>query len=158
MNDVIDRQWMNLARQVAKQSDDFDKHVGCCVVMPNGKSWIPGVNRLPMGIEHQTERVNKPGKYDWIEHAERNAIYAAARHGFKLMGATMYIPWFPCIECARAIIQAGITTLVCVEPDLTHHKWGRSHELATEMLAENPDITVRYFEESRSEQILREAG
>lgn len=62
------------------------------------------------------ERWNKrPEKYRWVEHAERNAIYQAARHGFSTVGATMYFntTGLPCSDCTRAVIQAGVTELVC---------------------------------------------
>ena len=62
-------------------------------------------------MEVTVDNSHRPEKYDWIEHAERNAIYAAAREGRKLMGATMYLNKFPCVECARAIAQTGITEL-----------------------------------------------
>lgn len=72
------------------------------------------------------KRWSRPEKYNWVEHAERNAIYAAAREGVRLDGATMYITAedaktgamrrsFPCNDCARAIIQVGIKTVVWPE-------------------------------------------
>jgi len=58
----------------------------------------------------------RPAKYRWTEHAERNAIFSAARMGVSIVGATMYLPWFPCAECARAIVQSGIGALVAYQP------------------------------------------
>lgn len=57
------------------------------------------------------ERWERPQKYDWVEHAERNAIYNAARMGIPLKGCTAYITLAPCAACSRALIQAGITTV-----------------------------------------------
>jgi dCMP deaminase len=47
-----------------------------------------------------------------VEHAERAAIYQAARYGMKTHDATMYCPWFACSDCARAIVAAGIKRVV----------------------------------------------
>ena len=60
------------------------------------------------------ERWERPEKYEWIEHAERNAVYNAARVGVSLNGCTAYLNWEPrpCIPCARAFIQAGISEVV----------------------------------------------
>jgi dCMP deaminase len=51
----------------------------------------------------------------WIEHAERNAIYNAARAGTGLEGCTLYAGLTPCMDCARAIVQAGIVEVVLDE-------------------------------------------
>ena len=72
----------------------------------------------------------------WTEHAERNAIYNAARLGISLAGCTCYVNWFPCIDCARAIIQAGIVRLVGLEPDRTDVKWGADFEFAINLFEE----------------------
>lgn len=70
-------------------------------------------NRLPPGVIKTDERIlQRPMKYAFIEHAERIAIYKAARDGFPLAGATMFCPWFACADCARAIVCSGITTVV----------------------------------------------
>jgi dCMP deaminase len=50
----------------------------------------------------------RPTKYLWIEHAERNAICNAARAGTATEGCTLYVELMPCMDCARAIVQAGI--------------------------------------------------
>lgn len=65
--------------------------------------------------EVDPERWHKrPEKYQWVEHAERNAIYNAAREGITLKGSTAYLNWepVPCSDCARALIQAGIVEIV----------------------------------------------
>jgi deoxycytidylate deaminase len=52
-----------------------------------------------------------------IEHAERTAIYSATRRNASLMNTTAYIPWFPCVDCARALAEVGVIRLVCEEPN-----------------------------------------
>jgi dCMP deaminase len=56
----------------------------------------------------------------------------------------MYVPWFPCVECAKAIIQSGISELVCYEPDFSEPKWGMEFRVVQEMFGE-ADLMVRYM-------------
>lgn len=71
-----------------------------------------GANHFPRGVKETGDRWERPIKYSYVEHAERNAIFKAARLGLPTEGATMYVPWFACADCARAIIQAGIVEVV----------------------------------------------
>jgi dCMP deaminase len=72
-----------------------------------------GYNSLPRGIRDDVpERLERPTKYLWMEHAERNAIYNAARCGTPLEGCTLYVEIMPCMDCARAIVQAGIREVI----------------------------------------------
>lgn len=71
-----------------------------------------GSNHFPFGVKESPERWERPAKYAWVEHAERNSIFAAARQGTSTKGLIMYCPWFACTDCARAIIQAGIRKVI----------------------------------------------
>jgi dCMP deaminase len=147
MNQVWDERFMAVARDVASWSKDRSTKVGCVVVSPLRDIKATGYNGFPRGIDDQVEeRHERPAKYQWTEHAERNAIYAAARLGTSLDGCTMYVPWFPCVDCARAIIQAGIAELVAIEPDSNDPKWGADFKLARQMLLES-SVELRYVKE-----------
>lgn len=100
---------------------------------------ILGSNQFPEGISSKPERLERPLKYSYIEHAERNAIYNAARMGVSLEGATMYGPWIACVDCARAIINSGITTVVAHEAIMlkTPERWEESITIALAMLKES---------------------
>ena len=96
------------------QEYSADQHTQTGVVIVRKKKIIArGANHAPRDVILTPERNERPLKYSFIEHAERNAIYEAARQGVKIKGSTLYSPWFPCAECARAIIQSGIEELVC---------------------------------------------
>lgn len=85
-------------------------------------------------------------KYIWIEHAERNAIYQAARLGLCTDGCTLAVELVPCIECARAIIQAGIAQVVVNQQRCTEYlgtKYSEEHSVALAMLAE-AGVPVRF--------------
>jgi dCMP deaminase len=101
----------NLITSVEKTSDDMHTQVGCVITAKDGHILSMGANKFTSGVTATAENVERPEKYDWIEHAERNAIYSAAKNGIRLEDSTMYLPGFPCVECSRAIAQSGISTL-----------------------------------------------
>lgn len=70
------------------------------------------------------ERIGRPACYQFTEHAERAAIYQAARTGTKLAGSTVYLTWYPCADCARALVAVGVDRLVAVEPDWKETMYG----------------------------------
>ncbi len=96
-----------------------------------------GCNDFPRGIAGAEERHARPAKYAWTEHAERSAVYQAARNGIVLQSCTAYCTWYPCADCARALIQCGCTALFCGrKPDFNDPKWGADFLVVEEMLAE----------------------
>jgi dCMP deaminase len=98
------------------RSKDEHTHVGSVIVDADNVLVSTGYNSLPRGIEAESDdkRLSRENgeKYYWIEHAERNAIYNTARRGTVLKNCKIYIPWMPCTDCARAIIQTGISEVI----------------------------------------------
>lgn len=108
-----DAYYLNLCRNVAMRSKDPNTQIGCVIVGPAHEIRSTGYNSFPRGIRDDVpERRQRPAKYLWMEHAERNAIYNAARAGTSTEGCTIYIDIMPCMDCARAIVQAGIREVV----------------------------------------------
>jgi dCMP deaminase len=104
-----DEYFFGLVDVIKQKSKDPDTKVGCIIVGKDHEIRTTGFNGFARGVdEHQQERWVRPEKYFWVEHAERNAIYNAVRCGVSLEGCTAYIEIFPCIECAKALIQSGI--------------------------------------------------
>lgn len=140
-----DRRFMGLARHVGGWSKDRSRQVGCVVVGEDNIVRAIGFNGFPRGLNDEVAvRHQRPAKYLWTEHAERNAIYAAARLGTSLAGTKMYVPWFPCVDCARAIVQAGIIELIAIKPDMNDPQWGEGFAVSIEMLTE-AGVRVRYL-------------
>jgi dCMP deaminase len=132
-----DRRFLELAAHIGSWSKDRSAKTGCVVVGPDRLLRSVGFNGFVRGVDDDVaSRHERPAKYSWTEHAERNAIYNAARVGVSLAGATCYVNWFPCIDCARAVVQAGIIRLVGLEPDRTDTKWGAEFAFALDMFAE----------------------
>lgn len=127
--------YMQLCDTVASWSEDDRKKVGSCLVRENRVLSI-GFNGLPTGVKLTPERLaNTPIKLQFFEHAERNALYTAARNGINISGATLYCNFFPCTDCTRGIIQSGITTVVASKMK-EDSKWYPSMLLSLEMLEE----------------------
>lgn len=102
---------MGIATAISELSKDQSTKVGALVVDEKKGPLTWGYNGFPMGIDDaKAERHERPAKYKWTEHAERNAIYMAARSGIRLAGGHIYVTkLIVCTDCARAIIQSGIT-------------------------------------------------
>lgn len=150
-----DKRFMGLASHVASWSKDRSTKVGVVIVGPSNEVRSLGFNGFPRGCDDEVEeRHKRPAKYFWTEHAERNAIYNAARVGIPIEGCRIYIPWFPCIDCARAIIQSGIKDIYCSQPDFRDQQWGKSFCLALEMLKEC-GVSINYCVDGNNIEPIR---
>jgi len=107
-----DKRFMNLAHEIANWSEDKATQVGCLIVNKDQQILTTGFNGFPRGIRNTDDRMIRPVKYQWVEHAERNAIFQAASLGISIKGSTLYSTLFPCTDCARAIIQSGIKEVI----------------------------------------------
>ena len=111
-----DEYFMGVAYLSSMRSKDPNTQVGACIVSPKNKILSMGYNGLPIGCsddEFPWNRVEKDpvlNKYFYTTHSELNAILNY--RGVSLEGSKMYVTLFPCNECAKAIIQAGITKIV----------------------------------------------
>lgn len=130
--------WLRLACKEAAGSHDPHTQ-NAAIVVPLTAAYVAiGVNKVPSGIQATPSRLERPTKYRYIEHAERAAIYRAARVGTPTSGATLYCPWYACTDCARAIICAGIAEVVGhVKPRAaTPERWTAEIVQAEAMLRE----------------------
>ena len=108
-----DEYYLDICKAVATRSKDPNTQIGCVIVGPAHEIRSTGYNSFPRGIRDDVpERLERPNKYLWIEHAERNAICNAARAGTATAGCTLYVEIMPCMDCARAAVQAGIAHIV----------------------------------------------
>ena len=139
--------FMEMVNLVAKRSKDPNTQIGAVIVGPNNEVRSTGYNSFPRGIRDDVpERLVRPEKYVWIEHAERNAIYNAARVGTPLEGCTIFQQVLPCMDCARAIIQSGICRVVISKEKQAVYasapRWAEDFRRVVKMFAEtgtNPE-------------------
>ena len=121
-----DEYFLNICKAVSLRSHDEDTKVGCVIVDERHRIVSTGYNGFPCGvnddelpvnridtIEIKTEKgVEKVTKYDVITHGEANAIASSKS---SLVGCTLYVNLFPCNDCAKLIITAGINRVVYKE-------------------------------------------
>lgn len=111
-----DEYFMGVAFLAAGRSKDPNTQVGACIVSGSNKILSIGYNGMPTGCSDDDfpwEKGEKDpyfGKYLYTTHGELNAILNY--RGGSLEGAKIYVTLFPCNECAKAIIQSGIKTVI----------------------------------------------
>ncbi len=110
-----DEYFMGVAKLSGMRSKDPSTQVGACIVSPQNKILSMGYNGFPMGCSDEDfpwAREGDPAqtKYFYVAHSELNAILNY--RGTGLDGSKIYVSLFPCNECAKAIIQAGIRTVI----------------------------------------------
>lgn len=140
-----DEYFIKLAELISQKSKDPSAQVGCVIVGPDNEIRSTGFNGFPRGVHEKdyshyngfnampafseikaSLRWERPAKYEWVEHAERNAVYNAARTGVALKGCRAYLNWVPtpCIDCTRAFIQVGIVEVIGPDrPFTTNNDW-----------------------------------
>lgn len=105
-----DEYFLNIAEAVASRSHDADTQVGCVIVSPQNRLISAGYNGFPPGCADHELPNSRPDKYPYMIHAEANAVANAERG---LQGATCYCLISPCNDCAKLLLAAGITRVVC---------------------------------------------
>ena len=111
-----DEYFMGIAMLTAKRSKDPSTQVGACIVSKDNIIISTGYNGMPKGCsddEFPWERAGEQEdmtKYPYVVHAELNAILNA--NGRDLRGSRIYVALFPCNECAKAIIQSGVSEVL----------------------------------------------
>lgn len=111
-----DEYFMGVSKLSGLRSKDPHTQVGACIVSQDNKILSMGYNGFPMGCSDELFPWAREGvseletKYAFVTHSELNAILNY--RGGTLEGTKLYVSLFPCNECAKAIIQAGIKTIV----------------------------------------------
>ena len=142
----------NLTHQIKLKSKDERTKIGAIIVGKDKEIVSTGYNSFPRGIDDdKSERQERPEKYYWFEHGERNAIYNAARIGVSTKGCTMYLSCgIPCADCARGIINAGIVRIFCERGEgAKGKKWDESAERSWEMFNE-AGVKVCFYDDMSS--------
>jgi len=145
MNDKLGK-YLQLAQfQASLFSKDPNTKVACILLDPESYSiHATGFNGLPRSCKELPERLERPLKYTWTVHAEANAICNAARSGACIKGSTAVVTLYPCVECAKMLIQSGIKTIVAPTPDYELPKWGEQFKISSEMFSEAAIDTVLF--------------
>ncbi len=148
---------MQLAYQEAEKSRNPSTQNGAVIVDEKENVLVAVGNTLtPDGVYETPDRSIKPLRHKFSVHAERNAIFKAAKMGIKTEGLTMVCPWSPCGDCAQAIIQSGIKRLVAHKQALEKNgSWTDEVELGFIMLKEARVEVIIYDGKINGVKILR---
>jgi dCMP deaminase len=141
-----DQHWLEQCEKRSLMSHDQRTKIGCVIVGPENEERSSGSNQFPSDAARSKAGSGPNAKYQWIEHAERNAIYAAAMRGTRIQGCTLYTSLPPCIDCAKAMIQAGIIQVVISQARTREYTGTHYREEfdAAKALLEVSRIHVRY--------------
>lgn len=143
-----DSLFMNMVYLVAAKSKDRSTHVGAVIVGPDHEVRSVGYNSFPRGINDDVEaRQERPEKYFWFAHAERNAVYNAARVGTPTYGCTLYTNGIPCNDCAFAVINAGLSrVIVDAHWDKNNYAQWLEHAERTRVMFLEAGIDLRFWD------------
>ncbi len=145
-----DEYFMGLALLSAERSKDPNSQVGACVVDEDKYIVSVGYNGFPRGVEDDDLPWDREGgfletKYAYVCHAEVNAIVNAK--GRSMKGCSIYVALFPCNECAKIIIQSGITEVVYADDKYD----GTDSNVAAKKLFELAGVRLRKYERTGRE-------
>lgn len=132
---------------VASKSKDPKTKIGALIVKDK-RIISTGYNGIPIGVNDDNKnRHQRPEKYKWYEHGERNALYAAAKYGIDTNDATLYTNALPCADCARGIIQSGIKNVYIHQQfndlcNATQREQWKGHDNVTFMMLNEADVNV----------------
>jgi dCMP deaminase len=137
-----DEYFMGIALLSAQRSKDPSTQVGACIVNKRNKIVGAGYNGLPAGCNDDEFPWHREGdiletKYPYVCHAELNAILNNI--GIDLHGCRLYTTLFPCNECAKAIVQSGITEVVYLSDKYA----GSNEHIASRKMLDSAAINCR---------------
>jgi deoxycytidylate deaminase len=125
---------------LAQKSDDPRTKIAGAIQLLGDHWYFAYNNSIIFGVDLSTEE-----KYTYIEHVERQLIYNCAKVGASTQGATMYLLFEPCVECARAIALSGVSKIVVCDAVRQHvpERWKESLQKAKEILKQR-GVKIEY--------------
>lgn len=147
-----DEYFMGVAILSAKRSKDPGTQVGACIVTPDKRIVGVGYNGLPAGCSDDEFPWDRDGdflnsKYAYVCHAELNAILNSTKN---LKGCTIYVDLFPCNECAKSIIQSGISEIVYLSDKYNN----TDSNIASKKLLNAANVKLRQLDPKFDELVL----
>lgn len=137
-----------IAEAISTLSKDPSTKVGAVIIDNDSNILSTGFNGFPRGVNDTEIRYkNRDVKLKYVAHAEANAIAQAARVGAKLLGSSLIVTaLYPCSNCTKLIIQAGIKTIYVpiMNPWSTNIHWHEERVLSKEMFYEAGIEIIEY--------------
>lgn len=142
------RMFRLVQNEIKEWSKDRKSKMGAVLITPDRIPLSWGYNGFPRKVNDDVdERHERPAKYKYTEHAERNVIYNCARKGIKTEGAYIFTAFAPCSDCARGIINSGIVKVFIPKNAKIDNasKWAEDWKYAKEMLDE-AEVEIHYVD------------
>lgn len=148
---IVKSSWIHYFFEMAdvcrSKSKDPNTQVSAIITSTDNEIISMGYNGFPSGFsgDHNCSLWEKPNKYDYVVHAEQNALSFCAKMGHKSVGARIYItPLDPCFNCTKSIIQSGISDVFVKlkESSLNRNDYKDNHEKIVKLLNE---CKINYF-------------
>ncbi len=149
-----DQYFMGLCILSGERSKDPNSQVGACIVDENNRIVSLGYNGAPMGYDDDKDMTwEREGsflntKYAYVCHSELNAILNANK---SVRGCKLYVTLFPCNECAKAIIQSGITEVIY----LSDKYKDTEGNIASRKMLDACGVKYRKYEEKGKELVIK---
>ncbi len=149
-----DEYFMGVALLAAARSKDPSTQVGACIVDEENRIVSTGYNGFPYGCSDDEYPWAREGetmqdtKYAYVVHAELNAILNA--RGRNVAGTRIYVALFPCNECAKAIIQAGVREVVYLSDKYAN----TPGTLISKRMLRSAGVTLRQLVPQKDELLL----
>ncbi|MDO4891563.1 MAG: dCMP deaminase family protein [Coriobacteriaceae bacterium] len=151
-SDVIswDEFFMRVAIAASMRSKDPNTQVGACIAGRDNRILSVGYNGTPMGLdddEFPWDVSDDPllDKHSYVIHAEANAILNYRGSLKDMAGAKVYVTLFPCQECAKTLVQAGIGEVVYLDDKYN----GTEGNLVSKAVLDRCGVTYRQIELSK---------
>lgn len=127
-----DKYFMEITQLVAQRSTCDRAFVGCVLVNSDHRIVSTGYNGTASGNPHCIDVGHRMRDGHCIAtiHAEMNALLYCAKEGIPAKGSICYVTHFPCLNCTKALIQAGISAIY-------YHEAYRVDDYALEILERN---------------------
>jgi dCMP deaminase len=144
-----DNRFMSLAKEISTWSRDPSSKIGAIIVNNERRILATGYNGFPRGIADTDERYNdREQKYSLIVHAEMNALTNALYSGVSVKDATLYVWGLPiCSDCAKCVIQSGISRVVIANPCFAQEKWKLQWQQKSKPMFEEAGVAITYLDD-----------
>ena len=139
VDDNFEKAMLKIAYDEAAKSPDSSTQNGAIIINQYLEIAARGYNRPSKNIDVKSLAPTlQKNKYYYMEHAERSAIFDAAQRGVATLGCTIVTPWGCCHDCARAIVECGITKLIRHKDAMeqTPARWRDSEDAGDLLLSE----------------------
>lgn len=145
--------FLKTAQLISSLSKDPSTKVGAVIVDDDKNIVATGYNGFPKGFPDTEEYLNnRELKYEYVEHAERNAIVQAAKNGAKLNNCTLYSTHFSCISCAKGVTNAGIKRFVYIHDKSFEERWDSEKVKNFYQIVKIP---LEFYEKERLDEIAK---